>query len=201
MRNPLLHLALFSLGAAAHANVVLAPLFTDNAVLQRDKPVPVWGTADAGEKISVAFAGQSLATTADAAGKWSVQLAALPANPTPADLVVKGNNTVTRTNVVVGEVWIASGQSNMEWKLSKTYDAALDIAGSASNPLIRHITIAKKVSDTPITTATGTWQVASPATTAEFTAVGYYFALDLYRVLNVPVGIINSSWGGTRVEA
>ena len=123
------------------------------------------------------------------------------ANATPADLVVKGKNTVTRTNVVVGEVWIASGQSNMEWKLSKTYDAALDIAGSASNPLIRHITIAKKVADMPLTTATGTWQVASPATSGDFTAVGYYFALDVYRVLNVPVGIINCSWGGTRVEA
>ena len=201
MLKPLLCLALLSLGAAAHANVVLAPLFTDNAVLQRDKPVPVWGTADVGEKVAVAFAGQTVDTTADAAGKWSVALAALPANATPADLVVKGKNTVTRTNVVVGEVWLASGQSNMEWTLSKTYDAALDIAGSAANPLIRHIKITKKVSDTPITTATGTWQVASPATTAEFTAVGYYFAVDLYRVLNVPVGIINSSWGGTRVEA
>lgn len=201
MRKPLLCLVLFSFGAAVHANVVLAPLFTDNAVLQRDKPVPIWGTADVGEKITVAFAGQSLATTADATGKWSVALAALPANAKPADLVVKGNNTVTRTNVVVGEVWIASGQSNMEWALKNTYDAALDIAGSAANPLIRHIKIAKKVSDAPLTTATGTWQVASPATTAEFTAVGYYFAVDLYRVLNVPVGIINSSWGGTRVEA
>ena len=201
MRKPLVCLALFTLGAAAHANVVLAPLFTDNAVLQRDKPVPVWGTADAGEKVAVSFAGQSVATTADAAGKWSVALTALPANATPADLVVKGNNTLTLTNVVVGEVWIASGQSNMEWVLKNTYDAALEVAGSAGNPLIRHIKIAKKVSDTPITTATGTWQVASPATSGEFTAVGYHFALDLYRVLNVPVGIINSSWGGTRVEA
>jgi len=201
MRKPLLCLALLSLGAAAHANVVLAPLFTDNAVLQRDKPVPVWGTADAGEAVSVAFAGQTVATTADAAGKWSVQLAALPANAKPADLVVKGKNTVTRTNVVVGEVWLASGQSNMEWALKSSYDAALDIAGSAANPLIRHIKIAKKVSDTPLTTASGAWQVASPATSAEFTAVGYYFALDVYRILNVPVGIINSSWGGTRVEA
>jgi len=201
MRNPLLCLALFSLGAAAHANVVLAPLFTDNAVLQRDKPVPVWGTADAGEKITVAFAGQTLATTADAAGQWRVQLAALPANATPADLVVKGNNTVTRTNVVVGEVWLASGQSNMEWILSNTYDAALEIAGSRANPLIRHIKVAKKVADAPLTTASGVWQVASPANTGNFTAVGYHFALDVYRVLNVPVGIINSTWGGTRVEA
>lgn len=201
MRNPLLCLALFSLGATAHATVVLAPLFTDNAVFQRDKPVPVWGTADVGEKITVAFAGQSLATTADATGKWKVTLAELPANAKPDDLVVKGKNTVTRTNIVVGEVWLASGQSNMEWTLSKTYDATLDIAASDAYPLIRHIKIAKKVATEPLATATGTWQVASPATTAEFTAVGYYFAIDLYRLLNVPIGIINSSWGGTRVEA
>jgi sialate O-acetylesterase len=201
MRKSLLCLALFSLGAAAHANVVLAPLFTDNAVLQRDKPIPVWGTADVGETVVVTFAGQSLATTANAAGQWRVALTALPANATPADLVVTGNNTLTRTNVVVGEVWLASGQSNMEWNLSKTYDAALEIAGSAANPLIRHITITKKVADAPLTTATGAWQSASPATTGNFSAVGYHFALDLYRVLNVPVGIINSTWGGTRVEA
>ncbi len=201
MRNLLLCLALSSLGAAAQANVVLAPLFTDNAVLQRDKPVPIWGTADAGEKVAISFAGQTVATTADAAGKWSVALAALPANATPADLVVKANNTVILTNLLVGEVWLASGQSNMEWPLSKTYDAALDIAGSASNPLIRHITITKKVSDTPLSTTTGDWQVSSPATTGSFSAVGYYFARDLYALLNVPVGIITCSWGGSRIEA
>ncbi len=201
MSKPLVCLALFSLGAAAHANVVLAPLFTDNAVLQRDKPLPIWGTADAGEKVAVTFAGQTVDTTADSAGQWRVALAALPANAIPADLVVKGNNTLTRTNVVVGEVWLASGQSNMEWPLAKTYDAALEIAGSAANPLIRHIKITKKVADAPLATATGEWQIASPATSGDFTAVGYHFALDLYRVLNVPVGIINSSWGGTRVEA
>lgn len=201
MSKSLLCLILLSLGATAHANIVLAPLFTDNAVLQRDKPVPVWGTADAGEKVTVSFAGQTVAATADAAGKWSATLAALPANATPANLVVTGSNTVTLTNVVVGEVWLASGQSNMEWVLKNVYDASLDVAGSAANPLIRHIKIARKVSDTPLTTATGAWEVADPKTTGEFTAVGYYFALDLYRVLNVPVGIINSSWGGTRVEA
>ena len=188
-------------GAAAHANVVLAPLFTDNAVLQRDKPVPVWGSADAGEKVAVTFAGQTVATTADAAGKWRVTLAALPANAMPTVMVVKGKNTLTLTNIVVGEVWIASGQSNMEFALYYTYDAALDIAASAHYPLIRHIKIAKKVSNIPTTTATGTWQVASPATALNFTAVGYYFAVDLYRALNVPVGIINSSCGGTRIEA
>lgn len=193
-------LLILAVGTGTHANVVLAPLFTDNAVLQRDKPVPVWGSAVAGEKVVVAFAGQTVATTADAVGQWRVTLAPLPANATPANLVVTGNNTVTLTNLVVGEVWLASGQSNMEMPLRGTYDGALEVAASA-NPLIRHIKIAKKLADYPLATASGAWQVANPKTTGEFTAVGYHFALDLYRMLNVPVGIINSTWGGTRIEA
>ena len=203
MRNTLLCLALLCIGAHACANVVPAPLFTNNAVLQRDKPVPVWGTADAGEKVTVTFAGQSVETTTDTAGKWRVNLAPLPANASPADLVIKGNNTLTLTNVVVGEVWLASGQSNMEWVVKNTYDAALDVPASANYPLIRHIKIKKTVSDTAATTVPvekDTWQVAGPATTGDFTAVGYYFALDVYRLLNVPVGIIGSNWGGTQIE-
>jgi sialate O-acetylesterase len=201
MRYTLTCLALLGLGVSLHANVVPAPLFTDNAVLQRDKPVPVWGTADAGEKVSVSFAGQSVETTADASGKWSVKLAPIPAKNEGADLVIKGNNTITLANVVVGEVWIASGQSNMEWSVRNTYDAAIDVPASANFPLIRHIKIAKKVADEPITTASGTWQVAGPDTTGNFTAVGYYFAKDLYELLKIPVGIIGTNWGGTPVES
>jgi len=203
MRNTLLCLALLCLGAHAHAAVVPAPLFTNNAVLQRDKPVPVWGTADAGEKVTVTFAGQSLETTADAAGKWRVDLAALPANATPAELVIKGTNTITLVNILVGEVWIASGQSNMEWTVNATYDKAIDVPASANYPQIRHIKIKKTVSDTPASTVVvekDTWQVAGPDTTGGFSAVGYYFALDVYRLLNVPVGIIGTNWGGTQIE-
>jgi sialate O-acetylesterase len=176
-------------------------LFTNNAVLQRDKPIPVWGTADAGEKISVAFAGQTLSTTADASGKWRIDLPAQPANASPAELVIKGNNTVTLTNVVVGDVWLASGQSNMEWSVGATYDKAIDVPASAGLPLIRHIKIEKKASDEPVNAAKGAWRVAGPDTTAGFTAVGYYFAHDVHTVLNIPVGIINSTWGGTPVES
>jgi len=201
MRNTLICLALVCLGAPLRADVIPAPLFTDNAVLQRDKPVPVWGKADAGEKVSVTFAGQTVSTVADAAGQWSVKLAALPANATPADLVIKGNNTITLANIVVGEVWLASGQSNMEFVVKNTYDAAIDVPASANFPLIRHIQIQKKVSDTPLTTAAGKWQAAAADTTGGFTAVGYFFALDLYQVLHIPVGIIHSSWGGTPVES
>ena len=201
MRNTLICLALVCLGAPLRADVIPAALFTDNAVLQRDKPVPVWGTASAGEKVSVAFAGQAVSTVADSTGKWRVDLPAQPANSTPSDLVIKGNNTITLANIVVGEVWLASGQSNMEFVVKNTYDAALDVPASANFPLIRHIQIQKKVSETPLTSAAGKWQVAAADTTGGFTAVGYFFALDLYTVLKVPVGIIHSSWGGTPVES
>ena len=201
MRNTLLCLALLGLGASARADVIPAPLFTDNAVLQRDKPVPVWGQADAGEKVSVTFGSQTVSTAADAAGRWRVDLAALPASATPADLVIKGNNTITLANIVVGEVWLASGQSNMEFVVKNSYDAAIDVPASARLPLIRHIKIAKKASDSPLTAAAGKWEVASPETTGNFTAAGYYFAVDLHNLLNVPVGIVNSSWGGTPVES
>lgn len=204
MQSRLRFLAFFAtvlLAVRLHAVVVPAPLFTDNAVLQRDKPVPVWGTAEAGEKVSVAFAGQSRSTTADAAGRWRVDLAPLPANAEPAELVITGTNTLTFANILVGEVWLVSGQSNMEWTVKKTYDAALDIPASARFPLIRHIQIAKKVSTSPLATASGTWKVASASTTGDFSAAAYFFALDVHAVLNVPVGIINSSWGGTPVES
>jgi sialate O-acetylesterase len=129
-------------------------LFNHNAVLQRDKPIRVWGTADAGEKVSVAFSGHTTAATADATGKWRVELPALPASATPASLVIRGKNTVTRTNIVVGEVWLASGQSNMEMTVKETYDA-LDVPGSARFPMIRHIRTDYKLSQTPLSTGSG----------------------------------------------
>ena len=201
MRYTPVCLAVFGLVASLHADVTPAPLFTDHAVLQRDKVVPVWGTASAGEKVSVTFAGKTVETTADAAGKWRVDLPAQAANATPADLVIKGNNTITLTDVLVGEVWLASGQSNMEWVVKNTYDNALDIPASVNFPLIRHVKVEKKVSAEPQTTSNGKWEVASPATTGGFSAVGYFFALDLFQQLRVPVGIVHSSWGGTPVES
>lgn len=141
-----------------------------------------------------------MTTTADATGKWRVTLPALPANATPADLVIKGKNTLKFTNILVGEVWLASGQSNMEQTVKETYEAALDIPGSARFPLIRHIRTDYRVSDLPLTTGSGGWKVAGPDTTGDFTAVGYYFARALYETLNVPVGIINSTRGGSNIR-
>lgn len=193
-------LTLAASASALFADVTPATLFQDHAVLQRDKPVPVWGKADAGEKVTVTFAGQTKTATAGQDGRWSVTLDPLPANATPATLTIAGNNTITLSDILVGEVWLASGQSNMEWSVKDTYDRAIDVPGSA-NPLIRHIKIPRKVSDTPLDRAGGSWQLASPATTAEFTAVGYYFARDIHALVGVPVGIVNSTWGGTRAES
>jgi sialate O-acetylesterase len=182
------------------ADVVPSALFQDHAVLQRDKPVPVWGTASAGEKVVVTFAGQSLSTTADAAGRWSVTLAPLAASATPATLTIAGDNTVTLSDIVVGEVWLASGQSNMEWIVNNTHDADME-RRTARFPLVREIKVKKTTATAPASTFQGEWRAASPDTVGTFSAVAYAFAKDVHLALDVPVGIVNSSWGGTPVEA
>ncbi|WP_221032881.1 sialate O-acetylesterase [Actomonas aquatica] len=200
MKIPSAILVALSLTAVASADVVLAPLFTDHGVLQRDQAVPVWGTADAGEAVTVSFAGQSVSTTADEAGKWRVDLAAMPVNATGQTLTVNGHNTLTLTDILVGDVWLCGGQSNMEWPLRNTTDADTAIP-SANFPLIRHIKIERRIARDPLTTATGSWTVCSPETVPHFTAVGYYFARQLHAELGVPIGLVNSNWGGTPAEA
>ena len=190
----------FSLGAVSRADVTLAPLFQDHAVLQCDKPLPVWGRADAGEHVTVTFKGQQASATTGADGRWMVSLAAVPASAEPAELVVAGKSTVTLKDIVVGEVWLASGQSNMEWPVRLAQNAAGEIA-AANYPLLRQLTVEHNVAATPAETVkTSGWQAATPQTVGEFTAVGYFFGRDLQRKLGVPVGIINSSWGGTAIE-
>jgi len=186
--------------ATAVADVTLAPPFADHAVLQRDKEVPVWGTADPAEKIKVTFKGKTLETTADAGGKWLVKLAPLAASGEPAELVVAGKNTLTIRDVVVGDVWFCSGQSNMAFPVSQGRDAAAETA-AGNFPLVREFKVGSKVSDVPADVATGQWQVASPATVGEFTAVGYFFARDLSQEMKVPVGLMNASRGGTYIES
>jgi sialate O-acetylesterase len=188
----------------ARAKVIPAPLFTDNAVLQRDKPVPVWGKADAGENVVVTFGNQTTGTIADTRGNWMVTLAPMPANGIGAKLVIKGTNTIALDNIVVGEVWLASGQSNMEWVVRYTHDAAIDVPASANFPLIRHIRINRTVAESPadnVDIDRDVWEVAGPATTLNFSAVAYYFAKDVNELAVVPVGIIGSYWGGTNIEA
>lgn len=185
----------------ALADVVLHPLFSDHTVLQQGLRVPVWGTADNGEKVTVEFAGQKVSTVATG-GSWKVDLKPLKATAEGRSLKVTGKNAVEITDVVVGEVWVCSGQSNMEWSLSASHEPAADIASSA-NPNLRLFSVAKRRSPHPLTDlshAKHAWTVASPETVKAFSAVGYYFGRDLQPALGVPVGLIHSSWGGSPAE-
>lgn len=196
--------ALVAVGAFAipcPAAIMLAAPFTDHAVLQRDRSVPVWGRAGPGAKITVAFRDQKMETTAGADGHWLVRLAPMPASAEGAELVVTGPDTVTLHDVLVGEVWLASGQSNMEWPLSMARDGAGEVA-AANYPLVRHLRVEHSPSDSPVDTVkTSGWQTATPQCAGAFTAVGYFFARALSQKLGVPVGIVHSSWGGTPIES
>jgi len=193
-------LSLAALASSAPAEISLAPVFGDHAVLQCDKPVPVWGRAAAGESLTVTFRGQSVHTIAGADGRWMVLLAALPASAEPAELVVAGQETVVIRDVLVGEVWLASGQSNMEWPVNLARDAAKEMS-AANFPLIRQLRVERVAAPVPADAAkTSGWTPASPETVGGFSAIGYFFARDLHRRLGVPVGIINASWGGTALE-
>jgi sialate O-acetylesterase len=181
------------------AEVKLPAVLGDNAVLQADLPVPVWGTAAPDEKVTVTVAGQSKSTTAGAEGRWMVKLDALKAGG-PLEMTVAGTNTITLKNLLVGEVWVGSGQSNMEFSLKGAANATEAIA-AANYPKIRLFTVQKKTSHQPLTDCTGKWVECSPATVPGFSAVAYFFGLELHQQLAVPVGLIHTSWGGTPAEA
>ena len=188
--------AFLLLASALHADVTLPAFFSDGVVLQRERPVPVWGKAAPGESINVTFRGQSVATQADRLGRWSVALKPGPAGG-PFELTV---NSVTLRDVLVGEVWIASGQSNMVWRVAQSRDAEKEIAASADGQL-RFFKVANVVSQVPLDDAKGSWKAASPANTGEFCGAGYFFARHLREQLKVPVGVIQTSWGGTPAES
>jgi sialate O-acetylesterase len=169
-------------------------------VLQQGMPVPVWGTAAPGETVTVSFAGQTVRTTADAQGAWRVALKKLSVDSTPHELTIAGTNTLTYKNVLVGEVWLCSGQSNMEMAVKSVRDAQEEIA-AANYPMIRMFTVPSKAAATPQARCGGAWAVCSPATVPAFSAAGYFFARKLATDLKVPVGMIHSSVGGTPAEA
>jgi len=179
-----------------HAAVQMPSIFTDHMVLQRELPVPVWGKAAPGEDVTVEFAGQKKATKADANGRWMVKLDPLTANAEPQ--VLKAGN-VTIQDVLVGEVWLASGQSNMEWEMQMKPDSAADIP-NATHPNLRLIEVPKTVALSPQDDVKTAWARSSPESAASFSAIGYYFGVRLQEELKVPVGIILSAWGGTRIE-
>jgi sialate O-acetylesterase len=190
----------------ARADVKLHPLFTDNMVLQQGMPVPVWGTADPGEEVAVmvaaegATSGFAVKATADQAGHWMVKFPVTQRPEAPIRITVKGKNTVELKNVLVGEVWVCSGQSNMEMSVNGTFEAPKTIA-AAANPKLWLFTVKKATATEPQKTVEGKWVECTPDTVKGFSAVGYFFGRDLQKDLNVPVGLIHTSWGGTPAEA
>ncbi|MEX0741330.1 MAG: sialate O-acetylesterase, partial [Phycisphaeraceae bacterium] len=175
-------------------------LFGDGMVLQRNRAVAVWGTADADQQITVTFGDQKHTTTADASNRWRVMLDAMPASAEGRTLTITGDGaTIEHEDVLVGEVWIGSGQSNMEWPMHRS-DAEAEIA-AAGDPHLRLFTVKRAVAHQPRTDVEGSWQGTSPQSVRNFSAVGYFFALKLREELDVPVGMVISAWGGTPAEA
>jgi sialate O-acetylesterase len=157
------------------------------------------GEAESGEKVTVYFQEQCVSVTADAEGRWLLRLDPRPASAKPARMLAQGTNTVEINNVLVGEVWLRSGQSNMEWPVRAAANPARE-AAAANHPLIRHFKVQRNASARPTRVLRGEWEICSPETVGTFSAVAYYFGRELYKELNVPVGLINSSWGGTQIE-
>jgi len=190
---------LLSLAGVAKADVQVASLFTSHMVLQRNAKIPVWGTAQPGEKIVVAVGPRSARTTTDAHGNWRVKLGSL-AGPGPYTMTVSGKNIVVMDDVLIGEVWVCSGQSNMQWALSNTNNKEQEIAES-NYPAIRLFSVPLKTAEHPQKAVEGSWKLCDPTTSAPFSAVAYFFGRELHKTLKVPVGLINTSWGGTQAEA
>src|SRR5688572_27656051 len=182
------------------ATITLPPFFSDHMIIQRNKPVRVWGWAAPGERITIKIAYASTKVRAGKNGKFEGLLPAMPAGG-PYTLTISGSNTITINDVLAGEIWICSGQSNMEWELRNTNNAEKEI-NLAALPQIRQFKVPHNTAFKPVDKLVGgQWQICTPETAGGFTAVGYYFAREILRELNVPVGLINSSWGGTDIES
>jgi sialate O-acetylesterase len=203
MNSRLFFLAGLALAApfCASADVALPHILAEHMVVQRGLPVHVWGKASAGEAVSVGFRGATQATTADQLGRWSVSLAPGDAGG-PFTMTIKGNNTITFNDVLAGDVWVASGQSNMEFKLRQADNSAAEIA-AAKYPKIRRMLTDNKVADYPMEDVTGQpWTDINPDNAGGASAVAYFFARHLQeKEGGVPIGIVESFWGGTPVEA
>jgi sialate O-acetylesterase len=185
----------------ASADVTLSPIIGSHMVLQRDSVCPIWGWADQGEEVTVEFGGQKQTAKPGADGKWMVKLQPMKANAKPQTMSIRGKNEVKLEDVLVGEVWLCSGQSNMEWSVAASMNPKEEIA-AAKESRIRHIKIGNPPAKTPeakVISPNG-WQAASPQTAGGFTAVGYFFAREIVKELDVPVGLLGANWGGTRIE-
>ena len=196
----LLTVVAISVPVVVSAQLRASRLIGDGMVMQRSAKVPVWGWAKAGAKVNVTFDGKRYTGTADAAGAWKVTLPAMKAGGPHAMTIASNGDTLHVADILVGDVWVASGQSNMEWVVANANDAAREIA-AANDPQIRQFKVPQSWAWSPEPDlAGGSWERADPAHVGNFTAVGYFFARDLRRTVKVPIGIINTSWGGSRIE-
>jgi sialate O-acetylesterase len=187
------------------AELRLASVITDHAVLQRDAPVHLWGTASPAEKITITFHGQSVTTTASRLGLWEAWLLPEPAGG-PFTLTVHGSSELTRSDLLVGDVWFASGQSNMEMPLggfppSAHITNAVQEIAQAGLPQVRLLRMEHKSSDSPLAVISAVWQPCTPETAKDFSAVAYFFAREISRREHIPIGVIDSSWGGTPIDS
>lgn len=184
------------------AELSLPAIFSDHMVLQRGQAVPVWGKADAGARLTVQFAGQSKSVTADSAGKWRIDLEPMQASANPREMRVTSSaerQSVVLRDILVGEVWLCSGQSNMQWAMKNSSKADTDIA-NAESATIRLYYTPRVASAYPLDSINASWTRCTPETVSNFSAVAYYFGKKLNHDLKVPIGLLNSSWGGTRIE-
>ncbi len=195
-----LFLAMVLVSGMVRADVTLPAILSDHMVLKRSSRVPIWGKAEPEEKILVTFDGKTARTRAGSDGRWTVFLNLEDSAPGPFEMTVRGKNTLVLSDVVIGEVWVASGQSNMEFLLKNSIGAEEEMAGSA-NPLLRQFLVKKKTSSEPLDDVEGRWVLASPQTVGGFSAVGYYFAKKLQNDLKVPVGVVCAASAGTPLEA
>jgi sialate O-acetylesterase len=198
---------LFALPAAVRGDVKPCPLFGDHMVLQQGMQVPVWGTASPGEQVTVTLGGQSARTVAGPDGRWIAKLPVQKAGDTPVEMTISGNNSITLKDVLIGEVWIGSGQSNMAFTVSKAkasyaglVNEAEEIA-AANYPKVRMFTVKTAKTYEPQTTLAGEWQVCTPENVPGWSAVGYLFARDLHRELQQPVGIVTTAFGASTAES
>jgi len=182
------------------AETKLPSVLGSHMVLQQGEKCPIWGWDDSDKQVTVEFAGQKHTAKVGDDGRWEVHLDPMKANAKGQTLTIRGSSKLELKDVLVGEVWLCSGQSNMEWTVSRSANPKEEIA-NGNHPLIRHIKVPHQLSPTPKDNmVTGGWQVCSPKVVANFTAVGYYFARHLQGEIKVPIGLIGSNWGGTRIE-
>lgn len=192
---------LISLGLPLAANIKLPALVSDGMVLQRSVQIPIWGWAKPSEKITIHFNKKEYTTTTGSNGEWSVKMDALEAGG-PYTMKLKGENKITIQDIMIGDVWVCSGQSNMGVRMSGIHNKYPQDIVASHYPYIRQFVIEKEVGFTPQNNIRpNTWIAAEPATIFGFGAVGFYFAREIYNKYKVPIGLINSSWGGTRIEA